>query len=1204
MYNNKYILGLDIGISSVGWGLLLLDEDYNPYRILDVGSRIFTPGEVEKTGDSRAKERREKRGTRRIIRRREFRVDRVRNILYEYGFLKRNFDSEVVSEVVSEKNEQLTVIYNNMITNYYRKNSTNPYKLKVAALDRKLSDEELCIILVHYAKKRGYKSNRESDVNSNDGGKVLKAINENREIMSNKQYRTISEMYIKDEKFNNKIKNSPNEYKMSVTREMYLAEINLVLDKQITYGLITKEFKDAYINIWQSQRHYAKGPGGDSPYGGDLIERMVGKCAFDNEPRAPKFAPSSEIFVALTKLLNLRYKSEDNKEYIGLNSNQINEALNKAKEKNTLTYKDLEGILKQNNIKFKDLQMSKKDYIKVIEELKKKLNIAKDIKVDIKTLNESDKEIYNDLYNKLLFSKILIELKGYHELRTKIVKSFGKEKWQDINIEILDELALFCTNYKLNEDIKEYIEKSEIIPNEFLDDIFIESLPNFKDHLMLSTSIIRKLIPKMLEGKRYDEAMSELGYNFSDVSVDKEKRDLLIPICKNNNITNQRVIRSLTQARKIINSIIKKYGSPKIINIETARELAKSRQERNEIQKLQVERQAKNEKIKNHLVELGLFSSTDRISSSDILKYKLWKEQNEFCAYSMKKITIEDLYSNNVVQIDHILPYSRTFNDNYLNKTLVLTSENQEKGNKTPFEWFGNTEKWHDFESFINNLNISSSKKDNYLLRNLDFDTEREMRSQNLNDTKYISKELSNLVKAYLNVEKVNVYQGNLTAKLRGRWGFNRLTHSYISETYFMPQEMKKEINKDRDNHLHHAMDALVIASITPSLQQKVTLYEKFSRYVDGVQKNKLASEYIEKINDKYINHITGEVIEKDLNEYLKEELALNHVYFSKHNVAKLQFPLPYEEFAEEAKIRVYEQNLDTLKWKLKSFSNYTNNDINALHTLTPSFAKPKISGEMHEDTYYGIKTIGDETFKTIRKSLDNIKAKDLESIPDKTGGSKDIYNAIKEWLGDCETGADALKKHNGEYPTNPNDIEHKPIKKIKIYSEYKNTGHMIHGSNVEKGGVYRIDVLKSKNQEDQKLYFVAYDIFDLKKIEALKKEISNDTAFEVKLDYGQGRNYIIMQYQELLEKYTSVISLNKNDLVKITLKDSRTSTAYIVGCSSGLLEVKSKIGDGYDIIGNKNLFNQKRSQYQLSISTIQSIRKLSINILGEIRGI
>lgn len=1206
----NYILGLDIGISSVGWGLLELDANNNPYKIIDVGSRIFTPGEVEKTGDSRAKERREKRGARRISRRREFRLDRVRNLLYENGYLKGNINSNIVSV----KNEELSIIFDNMINNYYKEKNSNPYMLKVEALDRKLTNDELSIILVHYAKKRGYKSNRE-EASDNDSGKVLSAIKENEKIMKENNYRTISEMYIKDEKFKNKIKNSPGDYKISVTNEMYLKEINMVLDSQIKFGLITDDFKNQYLEIYNSRRSYAKGPGGNSPYGGDLIERMTGKCNFDGNPRAPKRAFSSEIYVALTKLVNLKYKVNDG-EYIKLSEKEIKNIIEKAKDKKIITYKDLAKEL-DGNIEFKDLSLSKKEYGKVIEELKKKLNIKKETKILISELSEEDKELYNKLYNDKLLNKTLIELRGYHILKDSIIKAYSKEIWEEYknNIDFLDEIALYCTNYKVNEDILNKIKESKNIDSKFEDIHFVELLPNFKDHLMLSTDLIKKLIPLMLEGNTYDTAMKLLGYDHANLFSKTEKKDLLVPIYVDDTITNQRVIRSLTQTRKVINSIIKKYGTPKIINIETARELAKSKKERNDITKNNLEKQAENEKIKNYLVELGLFPDINKISSNDLLKYKLWKEQNEFCGYSMKKINIEDLFQNNVVQIDHILPYSRTYNDNYLNKTLVYTKENQEKGNRTPYEWFGKTAKWDEYEAYINNLAISQKKKDNYLLKKLDFDTEREMRDQNLNDTKYISRELSSLIKAYLNVEKVNMYPGAITSKLRARWGLNRLTHSYISKTYRLPEDMKKDINKDRDNHLHHAMDALVIASITQSLQQKITLYEKFSRYIDGLTKKTIENLNIEngkEILGEYYDDTTGEIKDINIIEYIKKQLEEEHIYYNKHNISRLDFPLPYENFDKEAKLRVYEQDLDTLKWNLKSYNTYTKKDIESLHTLVPSIAKTKVSGKMHEETYYGIKEIGKDEdkkiYKTLRTPIEKVKRKDLENIPDRLGGSKDIYETLIEWFGNYESGEEVLKANGNKYPVSKNDKEHKEIKKIKLYSEYKNTGHMINKSNVEKGGIYKIDVFKSKNEKDDKLYFAAYDILEIKKINTLRKNNIIDNNFNIKLDYGQGKNNKIVPYTDIVNNYNLYCTLNKNDLIKITTREGKESVAYVVGCSSGMLEVKSKLGDGYDIIVNdyneNNIFSKQRAQYQITVSTIKEIKKLSISVLGEISGV
>lgn len=417
-----------------------------------------------------------------------------------------------------------------MINNYYKNKDTNPYKLKVEALNRKLTNEELSIILVHYAKKRGYKSNRE-ETSDKDTGKVLSAIKENKELIKQNNYRTISEMYLKDEKFKDKIKNSPNNYKISVTNEMYLEEINKVLDTQIKFGLIDENFKNEYLNIYNSRRNYAKGPGGNSPYGGDLIEKMIGKCSFDQNPRAPKRAYSSELFVALTKLVNLKYKI-DGSDYKTLTKTEIETLIEKAKDKKIITYKDLTKLINE-NITIKDLTLSKENYKKVLDDLKKKIKIDKDIK--IKDLSNEEKEIYNKIYNDKLLSKTLIELEGYHKLKECIIKCYNKEIWENIknNARLLDELATYCTNYKVNEDILNKIKESELFDPLFEDLNFINSLPNFKEHLMLSLNIIRDLIPLMIEGNTYDKAMNLLNYDHSNTNKNIEKKRLTSTnICK------------------------------------------------------------------------------------------------------------------------------------------------------------------------------------------------------------------------------------------------------------------------------------------------------------------------------------------------------------------------------------------------------------------------------------------------------------------------------------------------------------------------------------------------------------------------------------------------------------------------------------------------------------------------------------------------
>lgn len=348
----KYILGLDIGISSVGWGLIELNENNEPYKIKDAGVRIFSPGENVKTGESKNIARREKRGTRRVIRRRKFRINRIRSLLADYNFIEKSSKNNA-----SEVFEDLKNNYTNIIEKYYKNKNINPFELRCEALDRKLEKEELAIILVHYAKHRGYKSNRDED--NDESGKVKSSIAENNKIMNDKNYRTISEMFATDNKFSDRIHNTTGDYKMSVTREMVLNDINQVLDSQINFGLINEKFKKEYIKIWSCQRHYSKGPGGDSKYGGNLIERMTGVCKYTLKSRAPKQAPSTEIFNALTLLVNLKYKEDNN--YLSLTKEEIEKILNQALIDKTITYKKFKKILNKESITIKGLELTKKN---------------------------------------------------------------------------------------------------------------------------------------------------------------------------------------------------------------------------------------------------------------------------------------------------------------------------------------------------------------------------------------------------------------------------------------------------------------------------------------------------------------------------------------------------------------------------------------------------------------------------------------------------------------------------------------------------------------------------------------------------------------------------------------------------------------------------------------------------------------------------
>ena len=137
----KYRLGLDIGITSVGWSVINLDEN----RIEDLGVRIFNAAENPKDGSSLAAPRREARGRRRLLRRKAYRVKRVKNLIVDKKILTK---------------DELESLFTN-------KSVIPIWDARVEALDRSVTNEEWSKILINFCKRRGFKSNRKNEVNDN-----------------------------------------------------------------------------------------------------------------------------------------------------------------------------------------------------------------------------------------------------------------------------------------------------------------------------------------------------------------------------------------------------------------------------------------------------------------------------------------------------------------------------------------------------------------------------------------------------------------------------------------------------------------------------------------------------------------------------------------------------------------------------------------------------------------------------------------------------------------------------------------------------------------------------------------------------------------------------------------------------------------------------------------------------------------------------
>lgn len=1114
-----YRIGLDIGIASVGWAVLQNDSKGEPVHIVDLGVRIFDKAEQPKTGESLAAPRRDARTTRRRLRRRKHRMDRIKRLFSEKGLIE--------IEPFMER--------------YHTGKLQDVYQLRYEALDRKLKDEEFAQVLLHIAKHRGFRSTRKSEMaEDKEGGQVLKATNENKQRMEEKGYRTVGEMMYLDEEFRIACpwvergyvfapRNKAGNYRHTVLRAMLVEEVHAIFAAQREMGneKATEELEEKYLEIMESQRSFDLGPGNQpdgtpSPYAVNGFEGRVGNCTFEkDELRGAKGTYTAEYFVALQKISHTRLVNTDG------------EIRNFTEEERQIL---IELLHSKREVQY--------------AAVRKKLNLGVDTRfynLNYRGKKEKDtgKAVDIEAQIKETEKAKFISMPYYHDYK-KILGQRLTEMRETERQDLLDEVGRILTYFKNDDSRTERL--SELgLSQEEMEGLLPLNPAKFQH---LSIKAMRNIIPYLEQGMNYDKACTQAGYDFKADDNDT-KQKLLKGEAVNavlEDITNPVVRRSVSQTVKVINAIIRKYGSPQAVHIELAREMAKNFDERKKLENAMKERGDSNEKAKKKIQELGVLSP----SGQDILKYRLWEEQDGICMYSGKKIPLVALFKPGY-EIDHILPYSITFDDSFRNKVLVAAEENQQKGNRTPYEYFGNDEeKWKKFEIRVNTTIRDFKKQEKLLKKHFTEEERKEFKERNLNDTKYITTVVYNLIRQNLELaplcvegkkKQVRAVNGTITAYLRKRWG--------------LPQ-------KDRDTDTHHAMDAVVIACCTDGMIQKISRYTKGRelRYARGY---------------RYVDEETGEIF--DCREMDRDE------WDKKFGV---KVPLPWNTFRTELEVRMGNDPKNFLDTHMDVATELDYPEF-IYENMRPIFVSRmpnhKVTGAAHADTIRSprhFKEAGVVLTKTALTDLKLNKDGEIEGYYNKESDWI-LYHALKRQLE--LYGGDAKKAFAEEFHKPKADGTEGPVvKKVKIEKK-QTSGVLVNGGEgiAENGSMVRIDVFR----KDGKYYFVPIYTADV-----VKKVLPNRAATQNK-PYNEWR---------VMEDKDFVFSLYSRDLIHVKSKKemplkltgggkSTTKEMYAYYIKSNIA-LASIIGIAHD---NSYKFEN------LGIQSLELLEKCQVDILGNV---
>ena len=784
----NYTLGLDMGVASLGWAVISQEDQF-----IDSGVRIFPAG-IDKFGTGKDthlnQERRKARGARRRVTRKAKRRIMVRELLTQLGWIPSAADQLQDWE------------------------NLNVYEIRSHALTEKISLQELARIILHLNQRRGFLSLRKSELDAAEGeekkdlegmkGEMDSLQAEIEATFANPKERTLGNYlnHLREEEGGDH-GNLIRLRSRHIRRDMLHHEFSLIWQEQskhhpeltadLRYGThgpqknptvvvkpiariknqtILKQFGLENLTFFQRRVYWPTS--------------SIGKCELEKEElRAPIADRRFQEFRMLSELNNLRLidSSADGK--------PLARKLSPPERELALAY----------------LSSTQKPTLKSLKGKIAKLPDSPPLSQITFNLEADKRDTLGGLPTEL-----------------KLAKSFGLKEWNKLTEDDKNRIVEILTMpepgdskviQRTDDETKELLLQLPNLTEPQIENLLRVALPS--GYCNLSVKALHKLLVHVRKGFNYqgktekDSALHLAGYKRRDETSNRllKKLPLLAQLTNPKldchdpdfpHVNNPLVLRSLHELRKVVNGIISKHGPPAQIHLEMARDLKMSAKQRDDHAKKNNEHKKSRELAITKLEENGIAPTRDAV-----LLYRLWQEQNETCIYSGKTISFKQLISGDI-DIDHIYP-RRSNDDSYMNKVVCFREENSEKADRLPIDWLGETsEKFQALTKRIESLPYGKRKR---LLADKLPDG---FAARDATDTAYMTRVARHYL-TYLVKEDHQVFctKGKHTAFLRKQWGLNSLLRHDLLDL------------KNREDHRHHALDAIVIAACGPSLLQRIS---------------------------------------------------------------------------------------------------------------------------------------------------------------------------------------------------------------------------------------------------------------------------------------------------------------------------------------------------------------------------------------------